>query len=204
MEASQVVRRRLTGLGLAGTAAADPVDVVHRLGAVQAQDYGPALWSLGQRTGLPEPAAEAPVLCGHLLRTHVLRPTWHLVAAADLAWLQALTADRVHAANAHYYRRNGLDEQELERTRRVIEAAVGEAGELTRGQVRDALLAAGIDVGELRLVLILMNAWRRANASSRAVRSAPASAAAMQSVTSSRAIGSPRRVSWTGTPPWPN
>ena len=172
METDEVVRRRLAGLGLASApgvidgagalgafgAFGDPVDVVRRLGAVQAQDYGPALWSLGRRTGLLEAVVEQPLRAGALLRTHVLRPTWHLVPAEELLRLQDLTKDRVHALNAHYYRRNGLDEATFRRSDRVVEAAVGEAGELTREALRAALVAAGLDVGDLRATLMVMHA----------------------------------------------
>ena len=46
---------------------------------------------------------------GDLLRTHILRPTWHLVAAADLGWILAATSDRVHQRNAGMYRQTGID-----------------------------------------------------------------------------------------------
>ena len=47
---------------------------------------------------------------GRILRTHVLRPTWHFVLPADIRWLLALTAPRVRAAMAYYDRKLALDE----------------------------------------------------------------------------------------------
>jgi len=44
-----------------------------------------------------------------------LRPTWHVVAAADLRWILALSAPRVHAANKYWYKKLGLDDAVLAR-----------------------------------------------------------------------------------------
>ena len=46
---------------------------------------------------------------GAYVRTHVMRPTWHFVAAEDLRWLLALTAQRVHQASAYQYKALELD-----------------------------------------------------------------------------------------------
>jgi len=158
MDAEQVSRARIAHLGLAAGSSQDPVAVVRALGAVQAQDYGPALWSLGDRTGLPLAAVEAPVLAGTLIRTHVLRPTWHLVPAEDLRWMLSLTAPRVQAFNAPYYRANRLDAAALEHARLTVRDLVGQAGQLTRPRLRAGLVAAGIDLADIRLALILMHA----------------------------------------------
>ncbi len=77
--------RRMHSLRLAGQPTARAEDVVRWLGAVQSQDYGPAKWSVGQRTsGLTGTDVERAVAAGTILRTHVLRPTWHFVVPADI------------------------------------------------------------------------------------------------------------------------
>ena len=48
---------------------------------------------------------------GRILRTHVLRPTWHFVLPDDIRWMLALTAPRVRAAMAYYDRKLALDER---------------------------------------------------------------------------------------------
>ena len=71
--------------------------MVDLLTCVQAQEFGHALWSLGMRcAGTTHAEIVAAFDAGDLLRTHLLRPTWHLVAAADLGWILAATSDRVH------------------------------------------------------------------------------------------------------------
>ena len=82
---------------------ATPAEVVAWLGAVQAQDYGGAAWAVGQRAQAATAATvEQAFGEGAILRTHVMRPTWHFVAPADIRWLLMLTGPRVHALNAYY------------------------------------------------------------------------------------------------------
>src|SRR5687768_2882922 len=75
-------------------------DVVAWLGAVQAQEYAAAKWALALRMKKPATAdaIEKAFNAGRILRTHVLRPTWHFVAASDIGWMLSLTAERVHRA----------------------------------------------------------------------------------------------------------
>jgi len=66
------------------------------LGAVQSQDYGPAKWAVGMRQRRASDAAvERAFAEGRILRTHVLRPTWHFVLPADIRWLLTATAPRL-------------------------------------------------------------------------------------------------------------
>ncbi len=65
---------------------------------MQAQDYAGAKWAVAQRTiGLTDADLDRALADGSILRTHVLRPTWHFVTPADIRWLLALTAPRVNA-----------------------------------------------------------------------------------------------------------
>src|SRR6185436_12759109 len=110
MIAADIARRRLAHQRLIGRPFATPADVVAQLGAVQAQDYGAAKWGVAQRTaGATDDDVERAVTDGTILRTHVLRPTWHFVAAADIRWMLDLTAPRVRAAMAYYDRQLGID-----------------------------------------------------------------------------------------------
>lgn len=95
MDLDDVLGRRLAAQRLTGGDEGVRAVVEHLL-AVQAQDAPLARWSLGMRTGRPGDRAVCDVLdSGAVLRTHVLRPTWHFVAAADLRWLLALTSPKV-------------------------------------------------------------------------------------------------------------
>jgi hypothetical protein len=71
-----------------------PGDVVAWLGAVQAQEYPAAKWALAlrMREGPTDLEIERALDEGRILRTHVMRPTWHFVTPADIRWMLELTA----------------------------------------------------------------------------------------------------------------
>src|SRR5687767_9036236 len=79
---------------------AAPVDdaqrVVRSLVAVQAENPSQSSWAVATRTSSPSQGDLAAALAdGRVLRTHVLRSTWHYVHADDVQWLQDLTSPRV-------------------------------------------------------------------------------------------------------------
>src|SRR5690606_14054853 len=105
-----IAAERLVRQRLAGSRLGSPEAVVDWLGAVQAQDASGAIWAVAKRAaGATAATVEAALDAGALLRTHVLRPTWHLVRPADLRWMLALTAPRVRRQLAQYDQRLEID-----------------------------------------------------------------------------------------------
>jgi hypothetical protein len=154
-----VVRQRLGNQHLTRPKHRDPAAVVAWLGAVQAQDFASAKWGLAQRTkGADDEAVVRAFDAGRILRTHVMRPTWHFVAPADIRWLLALTAPRVNAFSAFYYRQSGLDGTVFARSRRVIERALRDQTHLTRAELATALQRGHIPASGVRLGLLLLRA----------------------------------------------
>jgi winged helix DNA-binding protein len=126
-------------------------EVVALLGAVQAQDYGAAKWGLAQRTRRATDAdIESEIADGAIVRTHVLRPTWHFVAAVDIHWMLALSAPRVHAANAYSYRELELDEPVFKRSRTALITALQGGKQLTRDELGKVLERARVPVKDPR------------------------------------------------------
>lgn len=142
--AAAIVRERLARQFLLATPHATGRDVVKALGAVQSQDYQGAAWALAQRTAdATAESIEAEFTSGAILRTHVLRPTWHFVDPADIRWMLALTAPRVKAAMASYNRVLELDARVFRRSHAAVEKAL--AGRfLTRAELRAVLEKARI------------------------------------------------------------
>lgn len=136
------------------------VDVVTWFGAVQAQEYEPAKWGVGLR--MPEETCDEDIerafQRGEILRTHVMRPTWHFVAARDIRWLLELTAPRVHRALASYNRQLELDQKTLAHAVRVVERALRDGRHQTRLELRAHLQRAGIIASGQRLAHIVMHA----------------------------------------------
>lgn len=159
MTPAQITAWRLHRSGLVGAPCRDPADVVRRLGASQAQDFGPAIWSIGQRLSA---ANEAELLAwfdaGHVLRTHVLRPTWHFVLPSEIRWLLRLTGPRVHVFNAYHYRQTELDDADLMRCHELIGTALAGGRSLTRAELASVLAEGGIAATGTRLSYVLMHA----------------------------------------------
>lgn len=144
---ADIARWRLRTQGLVGSRFASPIDVVSTLGAVQSQDHTIARWSVAQRAVNTTVADVQGLLdAGELLRTHVLRPTWHYVTPADIRWLLAVTSHRVHVQNGTYYRRHGFDDDTFDRAHTAIRAALHGGTHLTRAELSDRLTMAGVDV----------------------------------------------------------
>jgi hypothetical protein len=129
-----------------------PVEVVKWMGAVQSQDYPAAKWAVAQRTrGLNDAAVEQAFNQGAILRTHVMRPTWHFVTSDDIRWMLDLTAPRVHAATASYYRKLELDAATFAHSNDLIAKALEGGNQLTREELGVILDRAGIPTLDLRL-----------------------------------------------------
>ena len=154
-----IVRRRLHEQRLTGEPFATPAQAVAFSGAVQAQEYAEALWSLAMRVRDYDAAAVA-VACdrGEILRTHVLRPTWHFVAAADLRWMLRLTGPRVLAKDAGRMRRLGLDAQTLSAAHETLATTLADGEPRTRSELAAALEAAGIDTSGQRIAHAVFHA----------------------------------------------
>jgi hypothetical protein len=144
---------------LAGPKPSRAADVVEHLGAVQSQDFVGAKWAIGLRAaGLDEAAVEAAFNRGDILRTHVMRPTWHFVTPADIGWMLTLTAPRVHQASAFYYRQLALDAKTMSRAHRVIASALEGGRVLSRAELAAALAKRGIEAKGPRLGLLTIHA----------------------------------------------
>lgn len=152
----EIAGRRLYQQQLSQPTLTQPEAVVSWLGAVQAQEYGPTLWSIGQRMpNVQEADIEAAVSDGRILRTHLLRPTWHFVARQDIRWLLQISAPRVHMINASMYRQLELDETLLRRSSDVIAHALQGGQQRTREELGQSLQAVGIVATGVRLAYIL-------------------------------------------------
>ncbi len=155
-----IAQQRLHNQHISRQTFQEPVDVVQWLGAVQAQDYGAAKWAVGLRLqGVSSDDIEQAFAEGAILRTHVMRPTWHFVSPADIRWMLALTAPRVNALSAYYYRRLELDDALFMHSNAVLVKALQGGKQLTRAELTFALQQAGVASDNLlRFGHIIMHA----------------------------------------------
>ena len=160
MNRLEVVSERLRNQKLASRGFKRPVDVVRWLGAVQAQDFNAAKWALALRMDQATNAAiEKAFNEGQIIRTHVMRPTWHFVAPDDIRWLLALTAPGVNRKCGPNYRKYELDAATFKQANKALTKALQGGKHLTRSTLKAVLNSAGVAADDtVRLAHILLRA----------------------------------------------
>jgi Winged helix DNA-binding domain len=159
MTRTDVLRRRQATQRLQGEGLPNGTDVVRLLACVQSQEFAHALWSLGMRTDrLSAAEVQAEFNRGDFLRTHILRPTWHFVAAEDIRWILEVTAPRVQRVNQTIYRQYSLDPATLDHGLAVIAEELRGGRYRTRAELGEALADQLLPNQGIRLAYIVMNA----------------------------------------------
>ncbi len=159
MDADGVVRLRLSRQQLRPPHAVSPEAALKSLLAVQSQEFAYARWTLAQRTaGANAADVEQAFADGRILRTHILRPTWHFVHRDDLRWLMLLSAPRLHQGNGGMYRQTGIDSAAAARSRGVMAAAVADGAHKTREELAAELQRNGFAARGLELAYLIMHA----------------------------------------------
>ena len=155
---NDLIRRRLANQRLLRSSFRTPAEVVAWLGAMQSQDYPGAKWAIGLRAPVTDTDVDRACDEGTIVRTHILRQTWHFVARDDIRWMVALSGPRVNALSAHYYRKMELDERTFTRSRDVFERSLRDDACKTRPELGAALRRAGIVASGTRLAFLTMRA----------------------------------------------
>ena len=138
-----------------------PQQVVEWMGDVQAQDYRMAKWAVGCRTASTDATqSEAALNRGDILRTHLLRPTWHFVSSKDLRWMLSRTADRIRAANDSYARGTdaALDSKSIHRYMNLLQKTLEGNKHRTKEEIGEARNQRGIPLSQYALRHLLMRA----------------------------------------------
>lgn len=156
---TDIAQHRLINQQLTGTAFKYVNEMVAWFGAMQAQEYAQAKWGMGLRLPhLKEKDIEDAFTKGSLVRTHILRPTWHAVAAEDLRWMLKLSAPRVEAFNAYIYRQTELDRKVFNRCNKLIEKTLEGGKHVTRNDINEVFKRNKIEASGPRLSGIMMQA----------------------------------------------
>ena len=159
MTKSDIIRHRLFNQQIAETDLKKPEEIVSRMVAMQAQEYAMAKWAIGLRLpGSTDAMIEQSFNKGAILRTHLMRPTWHFVTPADIQWLLQLTAPRVAALNAYKYRQHKLDSRIFKRSNDIIARELDGGKHLLRSELQAVLANKKIPADGVRLISILMQA----------------------------------------------
>ena len=155
-----IARWRFRAQLLDGACASDASSVVRSLLAVQAENLDQTGWALASRTTGLTPARVAHLVgSGELVRTHVLRPTWHLVHRDDLTWLLELTGPKVRHQVARQLDRDlGIDAAAVVACTDVLVRTLAATPDLTRDELSSALERAGHPLNGMQLMVLLVHA----------------------------------------------
>lgn len=133
-----------------------PKELVSWMGAIQAQEYNMAKWAIGVRLKSSKlHMIDEALRKGEIIRTHIMRPTWHFVAAEDIRWMLKLTGQRIKAANESFGRSMGVDDKLYPHCNDLIAKMLEGNNNLTREEISTELEKAGItvDAGQVRRFL---------------------------------------------------
>jgi hypothetical protein len=144
LKLEEIAYLRLRNQRVSGARFKSAEEIVGWLGAVQSQEYPLAKWTLGMRAdGLRDADVDAALRNGRILRTHILRPTWHFVLPADIRWMMTLTAPRIARLIRTAVGLTVPPESEIQRALEVFRSVLANGRRLTRQQLVATLVEHG-------------------------------------------------------------
>lgn len=159
MTSLQISRQRFLNQHVHGDQFKTANGLVHWMGVIQAQDYAMSKYAIGVRLkNYTDEIVEDAINKGEIIRTHVLRPTWHFVAAEDARWMLELTAKNLNKALSSNNKRLELDEKIFNKANNIIEKLLRDGKHLTRKEIMVALEKKGIKTNDLRAGHIMFRA----------------------------------------------
>lgn len=158
MTHQEISHHRLVSQKLYKPNPASPQEIVQHLGAMQAQDYAMAKWAVGSRCDASETMIEEAVNSAEIIRTHILRPTWHFVSAEDIYWMLDLSAPQVKKFTASAARKYGYDAKKLDELNIAIEKLLSGNQHLTRDEIMQELNIKKTSGEDFLSAAIMMNA----------------------------------------------
>lgn len=138
-----------------------PQELVSWMGAMQAQDYSMVKWAVGMRLKSPSlQTVEAALHKGEILRIHVMRPTWHLVAAEDIRWMLKLSAQRIKSANDSYAKGYGMEisEEGFSKSNNALEKILCGKKSLTKQEIAEEFEHMGLAADNYHMTRFLARA----------------------------------------------
>jgi hypothetical protein len=118
-----------------------------------------AKWAIGARLpGSTDQNIDAAIDSADIIRTHLMRPTWHFVAAEDVSWLLDLTRAQIITAQSSRDRQLELTEALYTKSNTIIEKALSTRKQLTREELLTELHKMGIATDQNRSAHLLARA----------------------------------------------
>ena len=159
MDTNDIAKLRLKAQHLATNHLGTVSELMEWMGAMQAQDYAMAKWGIGIRMpNLTDKDVTDAIDSGEVIRTHVMRPTWHFVSANDIYWMLELTAPRILASMKGRHQQLEMTEAVIRKSNKTIVDALSYGEHLTRNKLVSELSEAGFQLKDNRAAHLLMQA----------------------------------------------
>lgn len=153
-----LLNHRLHHQGLLVPRFKTPHQVMAHLGALQAQDYVGAKWSIGLR--LPNTTTnatiEAALTAGTIVRTWPMRGTLHIIAAEDVRWMLKLLTPRMITNSGRRHKQLELDDTVFKQASEIMIKELQGGRQRTRKELLKTLETAGISTAKQRGYHILL------------------------------------------------
>lgn len=157
MKQQEIAHKRLAAQQVTTTKFKDPGQLIAYMGAMQAQDLPMAKWAVGLRLqNATESTVETALDNGDILRTHLMRPTWHFVSPDDIYWLLDLTAPQIHTASKSRHQQLGITSAVIRKCNQLFEKAMAGGRHCTRDELVQLLVKAKIAVDDNRAAHLFM------------------------------------------------
>ena len=145
---------RLLNQQLVAPQFSDPAELVDYMGAMQAQEYRMMRWAVAMRTQKPSAKAFKQAFDnGRIIRLHLMRGTWQLVAAEDYWMMIDLCANKAIAVTKGWMSSNkiSIPDEELTKVRDILAQTAADLGSATKEDFVSALAEKDIRMDDHRL-----------------------------------------------------
>ena len=158
MNSSEISKYRLISQQIAETNFSSPLQLSEWMGAIQAQDLPMSLLAIALRTkNTTIKTIEKALNEGEIIRTHLMRPTWHIVSKNDIYWMLDLTAPALKRTIGRRYKEMDFNNELMQKANGLLEKNM-QGKELTRQEIGKIFAENNIRTDENRLSHFLMNA----------------------------------------------
>jgi len=159
MTSRDIAQHRMINQGILHSKFKDAQDLVRWMGCIQAQDLASAKWAIGNRVqNITEAEVEHAFDNGEILRTHLLRPMWHIVSREDIRWMLALTAPSIRPVMAELHRNLSMNNDMLKNGKALLVDLLAGGRHRTRRELQSDLKKKKIHTDDVRFGLLLIDA----------------------------------------------
>lgn len=135
-----------------------PQEVVSWMGAMQSQSLDLAKWAIGTRLeNKSVKDIDEALNTGKIIRTHILRPTWHFVSAEDIHWMYDLSNPRLKPVYQSYARMRQVDEALICKTASILVNILEGNKHLTKEEITANLASKDIIIDDINVLNQVIN-----------------------------------------------